>query len=198
MGERGKVRKVRIGISACLLGERVRWNGDHKREPFLVETVGKFVEWVPVCPEMEIGLGTPRPPVHLEKVTAKNGGGTRLVEIESGRDLTTKMDTFAARRVRELAKLDLCGFVLKSDSPSCGPGRVKVWSGKKSTRTGRGRFAEALLAVLPDLPVEDEVRLRAPGVRRDFFERVFARRRLAAADRVRIMAVLRNRAKPSE
>ena len=204
MGERGKVRRVRkvrrlrIGISACLLGERVRWNGDHKREPFLVETVGKFVEWVPVCPEMELGLGTPRPPIHLERVAAKNGGGTRLVEIESRRDLTKKMDAFAARRVRELAKLDLCGFVLKSDSPSCGPGRVKVWSGKKSTRTGRGRFAEALLAVLPDLPVEDEVRLRDPGVRRDFFERVFARRRIDAADRVRFMAVLRNRAKSSE
>jgi uncharacterized protein YbbK (DUF523 family) len=153
---------------------------------------------VPVCPEMELGLGTPRPPVHLEKVAARNGGGTRLVEIESRRDLTKKMDAFAARRVRELAKLDLCGFVLKSDSPSCGPGRVKVWSGKKSTRTGRGRFAEALLAALPDLPVEDEVRLRDPVVRENFFERVFATRRLAAADRARIMAVLRKRAKPSE
>jgi uncharacterized protein YbbK (DUF523 family) len=198
MGERGKFRRVRIGISACLLGERVRWNGDHKREPFLVDTVGRFVEWVPVCPEMELGLGTPRPPVHLEKVAAKDGGGARLVEIESRRDLTKKMDAFAARRVRELGARDLDGFILKSDSPSCGPERVKVWSGKRSTRTGRGRFAEALLAVLPGLPVEDEVRLRDPVVRESFFERVFATRRLAAADRARFMAVLRKRAKASE
>jgi uncharacterized protein YbbK (DUF523 family) len=196
MVERGKVRrvrKVRIGISACLLGEPVRWNGDHKREPWLVDTVGKLVEWVPVCPEMEIGLGTPRPPVHLEKVAAKDGGGTRLVEIESRRDLTKKMDAYAARRVRELGARDLDGFILKSDSPSCGPERVKVWSGKRSTRTGRGRFAEALLAALPDLPVEDEARLRDPGVREHFFERVFARRRLAAADCTRFMAALRKR-----
>jgi uncharacterized protein YbbK (DUF523 family) len=198
MGERGKVRKVRIGISACLLGERVRWNGDHKREPFLVDTVGRFVEWVPVCPEMEIGLGTPRPPVQLERAAKKDGGGTRLVEIESRRDLTKRMDAFAARRVRELRALDLCGFILKKDSPSCGLERVKVWSGSQSTRTGRGRFAEALLAALPDLPVEDEGRLRDPGVCEGFFERVFARRRLAAADRARFMAALRKRAKPSK
>jgi uncharacterized protein YbbK (DUF523 family) len=193
MVERGKVRKVRIGISACLLGERVRWNGDHKREPWLVDTVGKLVEWVPVCPEMEIGLGTPRPPVHLEKVAAKDGAGTRLVEIESRRDLTKKMDAYAARRVRELGARDLDGFILKSDSPSCGPERVQVWSGKRSTRTGRGRFAGALLAALPDLPVEDEARLRDPGVREHFFERVFARRRLAAADCARFMVALRKR-----
>jgi len=204
MDERGKVRKVRkfrrvrIGISACLLGERVRWNGDHKRAPWLVDTVGRFVEWVPVCPEMEIGLGTPRPPVHLERASAKNGGGTRLVEIESRRDLTKKMDKFAARRVRELAALDLCGFILKKDSPSCGLERVKVWSGSKSARTGRGRFAEALLAALPDLPVEDEGRMRDPVVCKNFFERVFTQRRLAAADRARIMTALRKRAKPSK
>jgi uncharacterized protein YbbK (DUF523 family) len=194
MGERGKVR---IGISACLLGERVRWNGDHKREPWLVDTVGRFVEWVPVCPEMEVGLGTPRPPVRLERASAKNGGGTRLVEIESRRDLTKKMDAFAARRVRELGALDLCGFVLKRDSPSCGLERVKVWSGSQSTRSGRGRFAEALLAALPDLPVEDEGRLRDPDVCENFFERVFARRRLSAADRARFKAALRRRAKRS-
>jgi uncharacterized protein YbbK (DUF523 family) len=194
MGERGKIR---IGISACLLGERVRWNGEHKREPWLVDTVGRFVEWVPVCPAMEIGPGTPRPPVRLERAAAKNGGGTRLVEIESRRDLTKKMDVFAARRVRELGALDLCGFVLKRDSPSCGLERVKVWSGSRSARTGRGRFAEALLAALPDLPVEDEERLRDPVVCENFFERVFARRRLAAADRARFMAALRRRAKRS-
>jgi len=194
MGERGKVR---IGISACLLGERVRWNGDHKREPWLVDVVGRFVEWVPVCPEMEIGLGTPRPPVRLERTAAKNGGGTRLVEIESRRDLTKKMDAFAARRVRELGALDLCGFVLKRDSPSCGLERVKVWSGSQAARTGRGRFAEALLAALPDLPVEDEERLRDPVVCENFFERVFARRRLSAADRARFKAALRRRAKRS-
>jgi uncharacterized protein YbbK (DUF523 family) len=193
MGERGRIR---IGISACLLGERVRWNGDHKREPFLVDTVGRLVEWVPVCPEMEIGLGTPRPPVRLEKAPAKNGGGTRLVEIESRRDLTKKMDAYAARRVRELGALDLCGFVLKKDSPSCGLARVKVWSRSQATRTGRGRFAEALLAALPDLPVEDEERLRDPGVRRSFFERVLARSGLAAADRARFMVVLRRPATP--
>jgi uncharacterized protein YbbK (DUF523 family) len=196
MGER--VRKIRIGISACLLGERVRWNGEHKREPFLVDTVGRLVEWVPVCPEMEIGLGTPRPPVQLERAATKDGGGTRLVEIESRRDLTKKMDAFAARRVRELGALDLCGFVLKRDSPSCGLEGVKVWDGDQvSARTGRGRFAEALLAALPDLPVEDEGRLRDPGVCEKFFERVLERSGLAAAGRARFMAALRRHAKPS-
>ena len=185
MGERGdaqedRSRPVRIGISACLLGERVRWNGDHKRDAFLVDTVGRFVEWVPVCPEMELGLGTPRPPVQLERASAKDGGGTRLVEIVSRRDLTRRMDAFASRRVRELAALDLSGFVLKEGSPSCGLERVKVWRGSRSARTGQGRFAAALVAALPDLPVEDEGRLHDPAVRENFFERVFAWRRLAA------------------
>lgn len=199
MGERGVAReeKVRIGISACLLGERVRWNGDHKREPWLVDTVGKFVEWVAVCPEMELGLGTPRPPVQLERAAAKDGG-TRLVEVESRRDLTQRMDAFAARRVQELRALDLGGFVLKAESPSCGLARVKVWNEGTSTSTGSGRFAEALLAALPDLPVEDEERLRDPGVCERFFERVFNRRPLPAADRARFMAALLERAKTSD
>src|SRR5262245_25993874 len=110
-------RPVRIGISACLLGERVRWNGDHKRDAFLVDTVGRFVEFVPVCPEMELGMGSPRPPLRLVR-DGSDRSAIRLVEVESGADHTAAMERWASRRLRELESVELCGFVLKKDSPS--------------------------------------------------------------------------------
>jgi uncharacterized protein YbgA (DUF1722 family)/uncharacterized protein YbbK (DUF523 family) len=169
---------VRIGISACLLGEKVRWNGDHKRDAFLVDTVGRFVEFVPVCPEMELGMGSPRPPLRLVR-DAADRDAIRLVEADSGADHTAAMASFAARRLRELEPLDLCGFVLKKDSPSCGLARVKVYGrGGAPAKTGQGRFAAALVERFPQLPVEDEGRLHDPRLRENFFERVFAWRRL--------------------
>ena len=124
---------VRLGISSCLLGEAVRYDGGHKRDPYLVETLGRLVEWVPVCPEAELGLGTPREPIRLVR-DAGQADGVRLVG-RSGVRLTGGMRRFARSRVRALAKADLSGYVLKKDSPSCGMERVKVWT----AATTRGR-----------------------------------------------------------
>ncbi len=128
---------------------------------------------MPVCPEVEFGLGIPRPPIRLEDGGA---GSLRLVEPSTGRDLTVRMRRFAEIRVQSLEREHLCGFVLKANSPSCGPEGVKVWParGGRPRREGRGLFAEALLRRFPGLPVEDEVRLRDPRVRRDFLGRVLA------------------------
>ena len=166
---------VRIGVSSCLLGEEVRWDGGHKRDRFLTDTFGRFVEWVPVCPEVEVGMGIPRPTLRL----VGTGENPRLLETRTDRDHTDAMRRFARRRVTELAKESLDGYVLKSQSPSCGMERVKVYREKGSPlRDGRGVFAERLLAELPQLPVEEEGRLCDPRLRENFVERVFAYRRL--------------------
>ena len=166
---------IRIGVSACLLGQEVRYDGGHTRDPFLVETFGRYVEWVHVCPEVEIGLGTPRDPIRLERA----GRDVRLVNPKTGTDLTRKMRTYAARRLAALEDQDLCGYVLKKDSPSCGLERVRVYVGRGvPSKSGRGLFAEALLRRYPNLPVEEEGRLNDPRIRENFVERVFAYRRL--------------------
>lgn len=169
---------VRLGISACLLGERVRYDGGHKRDDFLVSTVGPFVTWVPVCPEQEAGFGVPRPAVRLQAGT----DGPRMVDPKSGRDLTAAMRRTAATRTRTLAEADLDGFLLKKDSPSCGMERVRLYDAHgMPSRTGVGLFAAALQERLPLLPVEEEGRLHDPDLRENFFTRVFAHRRLKAA-----------------
>ena len=166
---------VRIGVSSCLLGRKVRFDGGHKRDAFLVDTFGLHVEWVPVCPEVEIGLGTPREAIRL----VREGASVRLIGVKSAADHTQAMQDWAARRVEALAKEDLDGYILKKDSPSCGMERVKVYDPNGApARTGRGLFAEALLARLPLLPVEEEGRLSDPRLRDNFIERVFAHRRL--------------------
>lgn len=175
-------RKLRIGVSACLLGQEVRYNGGHKRDSFLTDVLEPYVEWVPVCPEVEIGLGTPRPPIRLEREQAA-GDSLRLVVPGSGEDLTDRMREFAKRRVRGLENLDLAGYVLKKDSPSCGLERVKVYNGRFAEKTGRGLFAEALLRLLPDLPVEEEGRLNDPLLRESFITRVFIHDRWLEGER---------------
>jgi uncharacterized protein YbbK (DUF523 family)/uncharacterized protein YbgA (DUF1722 family) len=179
---------IRIGISRCLLGERVRYDGGHKLDRFLADVLGRYVQWVPVCPEVEIGLGTPREPIHLVQLELTSWGTSalarvasdvRLIGVESGKDHTAAMRRYARRRVAALAKEDLCGYVLKKDSPSCGVQQVKVrHAGGRTRRSGRGLFAEALLEKLPNLPVEEEDRLRDPRWRENWIERVFAYRRL--------------------
>jgi uncharacterized protein YbgA (DUF1722 family)/uncharacterized protein YbbK (DUF523 family) len=166
---------IRIGISSCLLGCKVRFDGGHKRDDFLVNTFGRWVEWLPVCPEVEVGMGTPREPIRL----VREGGEVRLVAPKSGRDWTAEMREYAARRANGIAGADLCGYVLKKDSPSCGMERVKIYqAGGMPHKDGRGVFAEALLARFPNLPVEEEGRLSDPRLRDNFVERVFAYRRL--------------------
>jgi len=165
---------VRIGVSTCLLGRPVRWDGGHKRDAFLNEQLEPFVEWVPVCPEVEVGMGVPRETIRL----VQREEGLRLVAERSGTDWTDPMRAWSERRVREIDALDLCGYVLKKDSPSCGMERVKVYGTGMPTKSGRGLFAEALLARFPNLPVEEEGRLNDPPLRDNFVERVFAFRRL--------------------
>lgn len=169
--------EIRIGVSACLLGQTVRYDGGHKKDPFVTDLLGRFVTWVPVCPEVEIGLGTPREPIRLEGDPA----APRLVGTKTGADHTRRMTDYARRRVAALAELGLSGYVLKRASPSCGMERVKVYSpAGMPDRQGRGLFASALVAALPLLPVEEEGRLGDPSLRESFITRVFAHRRLAA------------------
>jgi len=170
-------RLIRIGISSCLLGEQVRYDGGHKHDRFLTDTLGQYFEWVPVCPEVELGLGIPRETIRLMQID----GGVGLVMQKSGRDLTEEMRDYARERVRQLPKEDLCGYILKSDSPSCGMLRVRVYAASgMPTRNGTGFFARELLEYYPDLPIEEEGRLSDPRLRENWIERVFAYRRLRA------------------
>ncbi|HSG05621.1 MAG TPA: DUF523 and DUF1722 domain-containing protein, partial [Nitrospiria bacterium] len=166
----------RIGISSCLLGENVRHDGHHRRDPFLTETLGPLVVWEPVCPELEVGMGVPRETVRLEI----HGSETAMIAPRSGKDWTDPMKAFARKRVQELKKKDLHGFIFKKDSPSCGMERVRVSvPGKKGApgRTGRGLFAAVLMDHWPLLPVEEEGRLNDPRLRENFIERVFGYKR---------------------
>ena len=166
--------RVCIGVSSCLLGAKVRFDGGHKKDDFLVNTFGEWVQWVPVCPEVEVGMGTPRESVRLVRKDAD----VRMVAPKSGKDWSEAMRTYSAQRVEKLATSELSGYVLKKDSPSCGMERVKVYGDGMPTKSGRGVFAEALLARLPNLPVEEEGRLCDPRLRDNFVERVFAYHRL--------------------
>jgi uncharacterized protein YbgA (DUF1722 family)/uncharacterized protein YbbK (DUF523 family) len=166
--------RLRIGISSCLLGDEVRFDGGHKRDAFLTQVLAPYVEWVRVCPEVEVGMGVPRETLRLVRVD----GDTRMITTRTGIDHTDAMRAYAARRTGALAKLDLRGYVLKKDSPSCGMERVKVYGGGAPTRTGVGTFAEILKARFPVLPIEEEGRLTDPVLRENFIERVFAYDRL--------------------
>lgn len=162
---------IRIGISSCLLGEEVRFDGGHKHDRYITGILADHFEWVPVCPEVEIGLGTPRETIRL----IDHGDGVELRTTKSDVDLTAKMDTYAEKRARELEKLDLSGYLLKKDSPSCGMERVKVHlPGRAPRKNGVGRFAAALQARMPNLPLEEEGRLHDPKLRENWIERVFA------------------------
>jgi uncharacterized protein YbbK (DUF523 family) len=168
---------LRLGISSCLLGQHVRYDGGHKRDAFLVDTLGSLVEWVPVCPEVELGLGTPRDTLRL----VRKDDVVRMLQPETGRDITDEMRAFARRRVEALAGERLAGYVLKKDSPSCGLEGVSVYAESGTAESGgRGLFAEALIARFPGMPVEDEGRLSDPRVRESFVERIVAYARWAA------------------
>lgn len=162
---------IRIGISSCLLGQEVRFDGGHKHDTLVTETLGKFFHWVPVCPEVEIGLGTPRESLHLAGIATN----PRLIAPRSGSDHTQRMQHWANDKLEQLRQQYLHGYILKKDSPSCGMERVRVYreSGMPQ-RTGRGIFAAALLQGFPLLPVEEEGRLHDMAIRENFVERVFA------------------------
>ena len=169
--------EIKIGISSCLLGEAVRYDGGHQKDSYVTGTLSRHFTWVSVCPEMELGLGAPRETIRLVGDVA----APRLVAPQSGTDLTEAMDTYARGRVGALGALGLSGYILKRASPTCGMERVKVYteSGMPS-RNGRGLFARRLMDAYPLLPVEEEGRLSDARLRDNFITRVFAYRRLRA------------------
>jgi len=163
-------KKIHLGISTCLLGERVRYDGGHKHDAYLTDTLGQFVEWVPVCPEVECGLPVPREAMHLEGDPAS----PRLVTIRTHVDQTDRMLAWARRRVEELARDDLCGFVFKANSPSCGRECIPVYDARGTAQeSGVGLFARAFMERFSLLPVEDDLRLHDPALRENFIERIF-------------------------
>lgn len=165
---------IRLGISACLLGRPVRYDGGHKLDHFLVEEFGRFVEYVPVCPEAEAGLGIPREAMRL----VGDPDHPRLVTVRTGEDRTALMTDWAERRVRELEAEGLSGFIFKKDSPSSGLLRVKVYTEDgMPIKKGVGMFARAFAEHFPTLPMEEEGRLNDADIRENFIERVFALKR---------------------
>jgi uncharacterized protein YbgA (DUF1722 family)/uncharacterized protein YbbK (DUF523 family) len=168
---------IRIGISSCLLGEKVRFDGGHKNDAYIVHTLGQFFQWVPVCPEMELGLGTPRESLRLVGTLE----APHLVAHRSQLDHTEAMQRYAAERLAALAEIGLHGYILKKDSPSCGMERVRVYGQDGGAqRRGRGLFAAAFMQRFPLLPVEEEGRLQDMRLRENFITRVFAYHRWSA------------------
>jgi uncharacterized protein YbgA (DUF1722 family)/uncharacterized protein YbbK (DUF523 family) len=162
---------IRLGISTCLLGENVRYDGGHKLDRFLVNTLGQYVEWVPVCPEVETGLPIPREAMRL----VGDPDAPRLMTIKSGQDYTERMQSWARERLDQLAGIKLHGFVFKRGSPSSGLYRVKVYTEKgMPSHTTTGIFPRAVMERLPLLPLEEEGRLHDMHLRENFIDRVFA------------------------
>jgi uncharacterized protein YbgA (DUF1722 family)/uncharacterized protein YbbK (DUF523 family) len=166
---------IKLGISACLLGQSVRYNGGHQHDRFLTGTLGRYITYVPVCPEVECGLGVPREAMRLVGTADQ----PRLVTITTKKDYTGQMTSWALQRVRELETEELCGFIFKSKSPSSGMQRVKVYSDRNGipAHNGVGLFARIVMEHFPLLPCEDEGRLHDPVLRENFIERIFVSRR---------------------
>jgi uncharacterized protein YbgA (DUF1722 family)/uncharacterized protein YbbK (DUF523 family) len=167
--------KIKLGISSCLLGNLVRYDGLHKYDSWLVEELGPYVEYVPVCPEVECGLPVPREAMRL----VGNPDSPKLVTNKTGIDHTDKMLSYCHKKVDELAQEKLCGFVFKSKSPSSGMERVKVYpeKGGVAEKKGIGLFAHEFMQAFPLLPVEEEGRLHDPVLRENFIERIFVVKR---------------------
>jgi len=162
--------KIKLGISTCLLGEKVRWNGGHKKDHFLAEILGQYVEYVPVCPEVEIGLPIPRETLRL----VGSPETPRLMTQKTGIDMTDRMLTWAKKRLDQLEREELCGYIFKSKSPSSGMERIKVYNEKGgASRSGVGIFARAFMDRFSLFPVEDEGRLHDIGLRENFIVRIF-------------------------
>ena len=161
------MKKIPVGISSCLLGQHVRYDGGHKRAPYIIDTLGRYFDFQPFCPEVEIGLGIPRTPIHL----VKKNNQVRCVDTKnSERDLTDSLRD-CARQQNERHQ-NLCGYILKKDSPSCGMEKVKVYGNNTYRRVGIGIYAKEMMSSNPLLPVEEEGRLGDPLLRENFIWRV--------------------------
>ena len=164
------MEKIRLGISSCLLGENVRYDGGHRHDRFLTDTLGQYVEYIPVCPEVGCGLPVPREAMHLEG----DPDSPRLMTIRTRQDMTDRMQAWSGKRVKELEKDGLCGFIFKSDSPSSGMERVKVYNENGiPVKKGVGMFARTFMKHFPFLPTEDDGRLNDPILRENFIQRIF-------------------------
>lgn len=164
-------KPIRIGISMCLLGEKVRFDSGHKKDRFITDTLGKYFEFVPACPELEVGMGVPREPVRL----IGQQDHPKMVGVKSGTDWTEIMYKYSFEKTKILKDEKLCGFIFKSDSPSCGMERVKIYTEKgMPSKSGRGIFSSVFMKNLPLLPVEEEGRLNDNHLRENFIVRVFA------------------------
>jgi uncharacterized protein YbgA (DUF1722 family)/uncharacterized protein YbbK (DUF523 family) len=162
------MKKIPIGISSCLIGQEVRYDGGHKHDAYITGTLGQYFEFYPFCPEVEIGLGVPRPTLHLVKAD----GAVHCVGVKDPeRDVTDRLRRHAEQLKERHAQL--CGYILKKDSPSCGMERVKVYSNSQPRREGAGIYAEAMMKAHPLMPVEEEGRLGDPGLRENFIQRVY-------------------------
>ena len=176
MANRNPENRIKVGVSSCLLGEKVRWNGDHKQDLFVKDLLGQFFEWVPICPEVEIGMGIPRETVQL----TGNSKAPRMLGKTTGTDWTTRMNRYSKKRVTELANMSLCGYIFKNKSPSCGIARIKVYGNDGNpSPNGRGLFAASFMRQCTLVPVEDEGRLHDARIRENFITRVFAYQRLS-------------------
>jgi uncharacterized protein YbgA (DUF1722 family)/uncharacterized protein YbbK (DUF523 family) len=165
---------IKIGISQCLLGDHVRYDGGHKHDRFITGTLGAFLTFVPVCPEMECGLGVPRESMRL----VGDPDSPRLLTTRTQQDHTDRMVKWAKNRVKELEKEDLCGFIFKSNSPSSGMERVKVYNDSgMPVKKGVGMFARIFMDHFPLIPTEEEGRLHDLVLRENFIERVFTLKR---------------------
>ena len=162
------MKKIPIGISSCLLGQNVRFDGGHKRDSYITGTLSQYFEFHPFCPEMGIGLGTPRPPLHLEKID----NAVRCTGVKDNTvDVTERLRDYAEHQKNLHA--DLCGYILKKDSPSCGMEKVKIYANDIPNRKGVGIYAEEMMRNNPLLPVEEEGRLGDAALRENFIQRVY-------------------------
>jgi len=176
--------KIRVGVSSCLLGEEVRFDSGHKHDRYVTDVLGAHFDFVSVCPEVEVGMTIPRESVRLvrrDDGSGGNGGEIRMVGVRSATDHTEAMRRYARRRVAGLSALGVCGYILKKGSPSCGMERVRTYTAKgMPALSDRGLFAAALIAAMPQLPLEEEGRLGDDVLRENFIERVFAYSRVKA------------------
>ena len=167
---------IKIGVSSCLLGEKVRWNGDHKQDRYVREILGNYFEYVPVCPEMEVGMGVPRETVALYGTLEE----PKMISKKSKIDWTERMNRYLKDRINQLTRDELSGYIFKSKSPSCGIARVPVFSetDRSKARHGAGMFANAFIKKFPLVPIEDEGRLNDAKIRDNFIVRIFSFNRL--------------------
>lgn len=165
-------KKIPLGISSCLVGEKVRFDGGHKRNRYILDTLGQYFSFQTFCPEMAIGLGVPRDTIRL---TERNGLLQAIGVKNPDLNVSNKLRGIAHQQFDW--HREICGYIVKKDSPSCGMERVKVWREDQAVRRGRGLYTEVLMQNLPDLPVEEEGRLGDPLLRENFIQRVFVYKR---------------------